>query len=148
MQKGRLTAPHDKPSRPKEATEEALKEARIPRSSSIYQQLGEKVSLVRCVDPAFNKLKTTLKNWFSLIEARSPNSVSALGPPPTSSFRIQMLQHAGDGADVLVAPALGHSDAVEVQEHLAHGHRGPQLKGRVHDEFGVLGQVLQGKGRG
>lgn len=66
VQKGRLTAPHDKPNRPKEATEEALKEARIPRSSSIYQQLGERVSLVRCVDPAFNKLKTTLQNWFSL----------------------------------------------------------------------------------
>jgi len=67
MQKSRLTAPHDKPNRPKEATEEALKEARMPRSSSSYQQLAEKVSLGRCVDPAFIKLKTTLQNWFPIV---------------------------------------------------------------------------------
>lgn len=67
IQRGRLTAPHHKPNRPKEVTEEALKEARIPRSSSIYQQLAEKVSLSRCVDPAFAKLKKSLQNWFPLV---------------------------------------------------------------------------------
>jgi hypothetical protein len=54
-----------KPARPKEALEAALKYVRKPRSSSIYLSLAEKVSLHRCSDKAFEKLKTTLCKWFS-----------------------------------------------------------------------------------
>lgn len=55
-----------KPSRPKEALEDALRTARKPRSSSLYLQLAEKVSLDRCVDQSFLKLKNTLQRWFPL----------------------------------------------------------------------------------
>lgn len=53
-----------KPVRPKEALELALRTARKPRSSSLYFQLAQKVSLGRCVDSSFVKLKTTLQGWF------------------------------------------------------------------------------------
>lgn len=54
-----------KPTRPKEALEAALREVRVPRSSAIYRALAEKVSLAKCTDPAFGKLREVLVNWFS-----------------------------------------------------------------------------------
>jgi hypothetical protein len=54
-----------KPFPPKEAVENALKKSRIPRSSSIYKQIADNVSLSRCQDPAFLKLKEKLLHWFS-----------------------------------------------------------------------------------
>ncbi len=36
-----------------------------PRSSSIYRELARKVSLQRCQDAAFLKLKAVLAEWFS-----------------------------------------------------------------------------------
>jgi len=54
-----------KPARPKEALERAMRLVRKPRSSSIYMQLAKTVSLRRCDDPAFVKFRTTLKNWFA-----------------------------------------------------------------------------------
>ena len=65
-ERGLLTPEETKPARPKEALEAALRAARKPRSSSIYQQLAEKVSLRRCSDPAFLKLTDVLRNWFPL----------------------------------------------------------------------------------
>jgi hypothetical protein len=59
LQEGRI-----KPGRPKEAMEQALRTVRKPRSSSIYQQLARKVSLERCTDSSFVKLKTILQGWF------------------------------------------------------------------------------------
>lgn len=56
-----------KPSPPKKAFEDALKKVRKPRSSSIYKQIADKVSLKRCHDPAFLKLKGKLLQWFSVI---------------------------------------------------------------------------------
>lgn len=56
-----------KPGRPKEALLAALREARIPRSSSLYQQIAERVSLRRCEDESFLRFKDTLKNWFPRI---------------------------------------------------------------------------------
>ncbi len=53
-----------KPDRPKDAMEAALPFVRKPRSSSIYQELAGTVSLRRCTDPAFEKLRATLKEWF------------------------------------------------------------------------------------
>lgn len=53
-----------KPARPKEAFKAALREARKPRSASLYQQIAERVSLRRCTDTAFLELKGILSNWF------------------------------------------------------------------------------------
>ena len=53
-----------KPRQPKEAFEAALREARKPRSASLYQQIAEKVSLRRCKDAAFLELKGILNDWF------------------------------------------------------------------------------------
>lgn len=53
-----------KPSPPKKAMEEALRKAQKARSSSIYLQLAQKVSIDRCTDPAFVKLKKMLTTWF------------------------------------------------------------------------------------
>jgi hypothetical protein len=54
----------NKPDRPKESMEVALRETRRPRSSAIFRRLAETVSLHRCVDDAFTKFKATLLNWF------------------------------------------------------------------------------------
>jgi hypothetical protein len=53
-----------KPARPKEAMEGALRTVKKPRSSDLYLKLATQVSLDRCVDPAFLKLKSVLKQWF------------------------------------------------------------------------------------
>lgn len=53
-----------KPARPKAAFLAALQAARVARSSSLYQQLAEKVSLKRCQDRSFRRLLTTLREWF------------------------------------------------------------------------------------
>jgi hypothetical protein len=53
-----------KPSPPKNAAEEALKKVFKPRSASIYYQVAKSVSLKRCEDPAFLKLKEKLTQWF------------------------------------------------------------------------------------
>ena len=55
---------YPKPVRPKEAMEKALRQSRTPRSSSLYAELASKVSLMRCTDVAFVRLKTTLQRWF------------------------------------------------------------------------------------
>jgi hypothetical protein len=54
-----------KPDRPKEAMEEAMHMARQPWSSAIFEQLARKVSLSRCQDAAFLKLRDTLRRWFA-----------------------------------------------------------------------------------
>ena len=53
-----------KPARPKEALEVALRKVRKPRSSALYQAVAEKVSLTKCTDSAFVKLKIVLQEWF------------------------------------------------------------------------------------
>ena len=63
--KGFLKQTEFKPSRPKEAVEEAMEKVKKPRSSAIYQQIAEKVSFKNCTDASFIKLKETLQDWFS-----------------------------------------------------------------------------------
>ena len=53
-----------KPSDPKAALEAALGQKRIPRSSSIYRQLAERVGTKSCTDRSFVRLKSLLKGWF------------------------------------------------------------------------------------
>lgn len=53
-----------KPKRPKEAVEIALREKRIPRSSSIYQKISQKASITSCQDQSFINLRDILQRWF------------------------------------------------------------------------------------
>ena len=60
----RLGEEASKPDRPKEALEAALEWAGVQRSSAIYKELAEHVSLEHCQDRAFVKLRTVLRTWF------------------------------------------------------------------------------------
>lgn len=55
-----------KPADPKGAMEFALRKSGTPRSSSIYRQIAQRVSLKRCEDPALLKLRATLQRWFGV----------------------------------------------------------------------------------
>lgn len=57
-----------KPDRPKEAMEEALRIANKRRSSSIYLELARRVSVDRCLDPSFLKLKSFLQKCYGPCE--------------------------------------------------------------------------------
>jgi hypothetical protein len=70
-QEGLLGAGAVKPPRPKEAVRAALYKARKPVSSSIYFELAQWVTTDRCTDPAFLKLKSSLRAWFPLPSATS-----------------------------------------------------------------------------
>jgi len=63
-ERGLLGQHQVKPSRPKEALERALHIVSRPRSSALYQALAQSVSLQRCTDPAFQKLRSVLTRWF------------------------------------------------------------------------------------
>ena len=52
--------PHD----PKCALKEALDETHGHYPSALYSDLAARVSLNRCIDPAFRRLKATLREWF------------------------------------------------------------------------------------
>ncbi|MCP4250106.1 MAG: hypothetical protein GY778_23945 [bacterium] len=60
-----------KPPDPKQATEQALRQVRKPRSSAVYERLATKVSLRRCSDPAFLRLRQQLVEWFPFLPAGS-----------------------------------------------------------------------------
>ncbi len=65
LQYANLWAPQSpKPSDPKKAVEHALRAVRKPRSSSIYRQLAERVTLQGCQDRAFGRLTRLLREWF------------------------------------------------------------------------------------
>jgi hypothetical protein len=55
-----------KPLRPKEALETIFPVCRLPRSAANYQKIASSISLSRCLDPAFHRLKATLQEWFPL----------------------------------------------------------------------------------
>lgn len=65
VQEGWLSKGEIKPARPKEAFQAALRQARQPRSASLYRQLAERVSLRDCEDEAFREFREVLKTWFS-----------------------------------------------------------------------------------
>ena len=64
VERGWLSTGEAKPAAPKEALEAALRIAKMPRSASIYRQLGERVSVQRCRDRAFQEFKEVLRRWF------------------------------------------------------------------------------------
>jgi hypothetical protein len=53
-----------KPPEPKDSLEEVLKEVRQPRSSSLFRELAESVSLRRCEDESFRRFRRILQAWF------------------------------------------------------------------------------------
>ena len=55
---------HPKPPDPKAAVRLALREVKIPPSASIYGKLARSVSVERCADPAFGRLRERLRTWF------------------------------------------------------------------------------------
>jgi len=61
---GWLSAGEHKPPRPKEAMEAALRQSRRPRSSAIYLELAQSVSLAGHKERAFVRLVETLQRWF------------------------------------------------------------------------------------
>jgi len=54
-----------KPERPKEALESLLQKLKLPRSSTLYQDIAGRISLRKCKDEAFQRLRQQLVTWFS-----------------------------------------------------------------------------------
>jgi len=55
---------NNKPVRPKESLEAALRELGTPRSSVLYKAIATKISLKQCEDAAFIRLRNQLTTWF------------------------------------------------------------------------------------
>lgn len=53
-----------KPTRPKEAVQAVLRVTGQPRSSALYGELAERVSLAKCTDQAFLKFRDLMRRWF------------------------------------------------------------------------------------
>jgi hypothetical protein len=53
-----------KPVRPKEAFEAALRKQKIPHSSALYARFARIVDYRQCIDSTFLKFMNTLKKWF------------------------------------------------------------------------------------
>ena len=64
VDRGWIQQTTDKPERPKEAFEAALRQARIPRSSSLYRNMAQAVSVNRCTDATFLEFKRLMREWF------------------------------------------------------------------------------------
>jgi hypothetical protein len=56
---------NEKPTRPKEALEAALRIPGLPRSSALYQAIAERISLRHCGDEGFIRLRNQLLGWFA-----------------------------------------------------------------------------------
>ena len=54
-----------KPQRPKEALDAMRPVHKQARSSALYEQITSRISLARCTDPAFLRLRAQLQIWFS-----------------------------------------------------------------------------------
>lgn len=65
LRQNNLLAEHTvKPDDPKFAFDKAIAAVKKNHSSSIFRDLAENVSLRGCIDPAFQRLQTTLTDWF------------------------------------------------------------------------------------
>jgi hypothetical protein len=53
-----------KPKRPKEAMELLVKFRQQPRSSALYEKLASRISLHRCSDAAYLRMRAKLREWF------------------------------------------------------------------------------------
>lgn len=68
--RGLWDASEPKPSDPKKAVEETLKISKTPRSSAIYRKITSRVSVKGCTDQAFQRLCSTMQQWFSIEEGQ------------------------------------------------------------------------------
>ncbi len=66
VSEGLLHDPTRKPCDPKKAMLQSLRQQGKPLSSRLYRDLAEQVSLERCRDRAFLKLKKQLQDWFAM----------------------------------------------------------------------------------
>lgn len=66
--KGFMFRSDGKPERPKEALEAVFAEAHRPRSSANYEKIARQISLARCTDPAFLRLREVLRGWFPVTD--------------------------------------------------------------------------------
>jgi hypothetical protein len=64
--KGFVFDAYGKPLRPKEALDAMRPIHKQPRSSALYEKITGKISLQRCTDPAFIRLRQQLQGWFGL----------------------------------------------------------------------------------
>lgn len=64
LSKGFLAPGESKPSDPKKALNAALFLARKRKSSAIFSRVASRVSLSKCEDPSFVKLRSVLQTWF------------------------------------------------------------------------------------
>lgn len=64
-EKGMWAEGESKPEDPKAAVERVLRHVRKPRSSAMYGKLAAAVSLQRCTDPSFLRLREVLAGWFA-----------------------------------------------------------------------------------
>jgi hypothetical protein len=55
-----------KPRQPKEALELICREQKLARSSALYERITSRISLKKCTDPAFERLRAQLLTWFGL----------------------------------------------------------------------------------
>jgi hypothetical protein len=62
--RGFTFGPEGKANRPKEALEAAFRHVHLPRSSAQYETLAKRLSLAKCKDPAFMRLRASLAGWF------------------------------------------------------------------------------------
>lgn len=58
-----------KPADPKRAIEWALRQVRLPRSSSIYRDLAAQLGIRGCADSSFLRFQSTLRGWFPAAQA-------------------------------------------------------------------------------
>ena len=109
-----------KPTDPKAAVEWALREVRRPRNSSIYRELGRKVSTRACRDRAFLRLKRLLQGWFPPVSAgggRRPDE------PPRGGDRIVGYKTRTRKKLIEVALPLDDINAASIREKsIRHGH--------------------------
>lgn len=63
-----------KPAEPQAVFKQALRVAHKPLSASIFRRLAERVSVDRCSDPAFDKLKRVLRTWFPANSPEFPST--------------------------------------------------------------------------
>ena len=64
VREGFLEQDYTKPTLPQVAMDALLSEARVARSSNLFEQVAMRQSLVRCQDRAFQKFRNTLQRWF------------------------------------------------------------------------------------
>jgi hypothetical protein len=65
-EKGAWAIGQPKPADPKNALQQALQHVHQPLSSSMFGHIGRTVSVERCTDPAFTRLKNVLTTWFGV----------------------------------------------------------------------------------